>query len=178
MDPLRLACATLTLFAAATGGAIPPDAHADEPVPQPVERAIVARFPYTHRFYFPRSLPPGYRYSHWERVELERSEGKRSLGVFRIYFTAPGRTWIEAIRDNGRWARWQQVRLLAPCRTVYGGGRHATIAGRRVFYLAARGKQTAAFCERGYGVELTLNHGRLRPLSLMRLVARAELVKR
>ena len=177
MNALRLASAAFALVAAVVA-AIPADGHAERPVPQRVERAIVARFPQTRRFYFPRSLPPGYRYSHWERVELERSAGKLSFGVFSIYFTAPGRTWIEAVRRNGRWARWQQVRLLAPCRTVYGGGRHATIAGRRVFYLAGRGEQTAAFCDRRYGVELTLNHRPLRPLSLMRLVARAQLVER
>jgi hypothetical protein len=177
MRPLLLAAAGLAFLASAIGG-VPADARAGGPVPEPVKRAIAARFAATDRFYFPRSLPPGYRYSHWERVERERSPGGRSLGLFRIWFTSPGRAWIEAIRENGRWARWRQARLLAPCRDLYAGGRQTTIAGRRVFYVGGPRRGTAAFCERGYAVELTVNRNRLRPLTLMRTVARAELVER
>jgi hypothetical protein len=176
MHPFLVAAAVLTV--AAAGGGAEPDVRSEAPVPEPVKRAIVARFADTQRFYFPASLPPGFRYSHWERGERERSAAERSLDLFSIYYTSPQQSWIEAMRENGRWARWRQARLLAPCREVYGGGRRATIGGRRVFYLAGRRRGTAVFCERGYAVELTLNQGGLRPRVAMRFVSRAELVER
>jgi hypothetical protein len=177
MHPFLVAAAALTVATAAGGGA-ERNAGLEAPVPEPVKRAIVARFADTQPFYFPASLPPGYRYSHWDRGERERSAGERSLDLFSIYYTSPQQSWIEAMRENGRWARWRQARPLAPCRDVYGGGRRERISGRRVFYVGGRRRGTAAFCERGYAVELTLNQGGLRPPVAMRLVARAELVER
>ena len=177
MDLFRLALAALALLASGVG-ALPPDARAEAPVPASVKRTITARFPHTDRFYLPGSLPPLYRYSHWERGEFERYAGERTLAVFTIHFTPPGRTWVEQIRAGGRWAQWRQLRLLAPCRAVYAGGKRTLIAGRRVVYLAPRGRQIAAFCERGYAVELTLSDDRVRALTLVRLVARAEVVTR
>ncbi|MBA2616532.1 MAG: hypothetical protein H0U90_12280 [Actinobacteria bacterium] len=177
MGVLGLLAAAVILLGAGMGG-VSDDARAEAPVPPSVKRAIVDRFPHVTRFYFPRSLPAGYRYAHWERVELERAAGKPYIGVYTIYFAPPGSTWIEAYRANESWGRWRQLRPLAPCGALYGGRAARLVGGRRTFYLRRRNDQTAAFCVRGYAVELTLNHHPLRPLALSRLVARAVVVGR
>jgi hypothetical protein len=177
MGILGLLAAAVILLGAEVDG-VSGDTRAEPLVPPSVKRAIVDRFPHVSRFYFPRSLPAKYSYAHWERVELERAAGKPYVGVFSIYFVPPGSTWMEAVRANGTWGRWRQLRLLAPCRTVYGGGTPRPIAGRRTFYVRRRDEQTAAFCTRGYAIELTLSHRPLPPRTLMRLVARAEVVTR
>ncbi len=177
MGVLRLLAAALILLSAEVGGSAG-DARAESPVPASVRRTIVERFPHVSRFYFPRSLPTEYHYAHWERAELERAAGRPSIGVFTIYFAPPGITWIDAFRANGTWGRWRQLRPLAPCRAIYGGRTPRVVAGRRTFYVGRRDQQTAAFCARDYAVELTLNHHRLPPLVLRRLVARAAVVGR
>jgi hypothetical protein len=176
VDASRLLVAALALLVS-EATAPPADGRGQEAVPPSVKRAIIGRLPQLGSFYFPRSLPPGYRYSHWERAELERSAGKPYLSVFSLYFTPPGRAWIEELRDNGHWARWRQLRLLASCSSVYGDRTARTIRGRRTFYLKGRDEQTAAACERGYVAELTVNHHPLAPLALMRLAAEAELIR-
>jgi hypothetical protein len=177
MGVLGLLTTAVILLGAGVGG-VSDDARAEAPVPPAVKRAIVGRFPHVSRFYFPRSLPAPYRYAHWERAELERTEGEPYIGVFTIYFSRPGSTWIEAVRANESWGRWRQIRPLVPCRALYGGRAPRVVGGRRTFYVRRRNDQTAAFCARGYAVELTLTHHPLRPLALRRLVARAELVRR
>jgi hypothetical protein len=177
MGVLGLLAAAVILLGAGMGG-VSDDARAEAPVPASVKRAIVDRFPHVTRFYFPHSLPAGYRYAHWERVELERAAGKPHIGVFTIYFAPPGSTWIEAYRADESWGRWRQLRSLAPCGALYGGRAPRLVDGRRTFYVRRRDQQTAAFCARGYAVELTLNHRSLPPLALRRLIARAEVVAR
>ncbi len=167
------------VIAAAPGAGVAATAAAG-PAPASAERAIVARFPTSKRFYFPSSLPAVYQFKRWVAVNVG---GRYARDVFRIEFAPRGKTFAGQLQANGTWATWVGYRSTKPCKQIYyGGWSHASINGRNVYYVTTagngKGAQTASICGSGYAADLTLNRAPLSRARLMRLVAFARVVTR
>lgn len=150
-------------------------------VPAQVERAIVARFPQSTRFYFPTALPAGYRFDAWEAVGRQRSVPARD--AFRFKFAPPGRTFAQELKRNGTWATWVGYRRTKPCSQIYfGGWSDAFVNGRHVYFLQTgsrvSGIQVASICGPGHAADFTVNHWRLSRAKLLQYVAQARVVTR
>jgi hypothetical protein len=176
---MRRAAVALSLAVAVAAGVAA--AASQRAVPASVERAIVARFPQSTRFYFPTSLPPGYVYDRWEVVGRQRSSPARD--AFRLMFAPPGKTFAQELKRNGNWATWVGYRRTKPCSQIYfGGWSDAFINGRHVYFLQTgsqgNGFQVASICGPGSAADLTLNHWRFTRAKLLQLVAQAHVVTR